>query len=407
MHYIIERQESAEIKKGGSWLLVYGRRKTGKTFLLRRLCNYKNYLLVKKDRTILFGESSIGHDQVVKTVTGLLEKGKTVVLDEFQRLDESVLEDLMQAHPKGKLIISGSSSRIIKTVFSRNSPLLGFFLPVNIGLINPEDVLVSLSDLKPEQRIEFAAFLRDPWLIPFYIDEQILEFTYKIIMRSKHIIPALIGEVFVEEQREMSKKYAAIMSYVGSGNWSSNRLANLLYSRKFINDPSPTHVIQYLKNLEEMGIIESNKLYKAKNRYYYRLRSPIMNLYYYLEDRYNIANREVTLDEMKPTLQKLINLEIQNFIADVFAEYHKGRKELFFTHDEEIDFIITKRNKASVVGEVKWKDLSEKDINRFEKKTSRFFCRKIIVGKKIDSRPGKVEALDSKDIVGMYSGKVA
>ena len=113
---------------------------------------------------------------------------------------------------------------------------------------------------------------------------------------------------------------------IGEGIWNTKELTSILYSRKLIPDPSPTHLIQYLKNLEEMELVESIKLYKTKGRYY-RLISPLMNIYYYLDSRYDISNRTISLEEIRPTLQNIINLEIQNFIADLFAEIYEGRKE--------------------------------------------------------------------------------
>ena len=50
---IIERIEVDEIKKIKKWLLIYGRRKTGKTFLVENFLKYDEYFFVKRDRTIL------------------------------------------------------------------------------------------------------------------------------------------------------------------------------------------------------------------------------------------------------------------------------------------------------------------------------------------------------------------
>lgn len=398
MDYIIKRQESEDVKKERSWLMIYGRRKTGKTFLLRHLCTFNKYYLVKKDLSILSENKIKTAAELVKEVNDLLKQNKSVVIDEFQRLDESILEEIVQEHPKGRLILSGSSLRVTKKVFDSSSPLLGFFTPMKIGLIRPFDVLKELKDLKAEQKIEFSTFLREPWLIPIYNKENILEFVYKIVTKSKHIISSLIGEIFSEEERELSKRYTTILSLIGAGVWGAKELTNSLYNRNLIPDPSPTHIIQYLKNLEEMELVESIKLYKSKNKYFYRLMSPIMNIYYYLDDRYNITNREVSLEEIKPTLRKLINFEIQNFLADFSAEKFSGRKEYFLSPSKEIDFIITQRNKPLIVGEVKWKKISLADVENFKESSADFFCRKILMGKQ-GIKSEEIEVLDSQSII--------
>lgn len=57
-------------------------------------------------------------------------KNKSVVIDEFQRLDENILEEISILHPKGRLLLSGSSLRILKKFFEPKSAFLGFFVPL-------------------------------------------------------------------------------------------------------------------------------------------------------------------------------------------------------------------------------------------------------------------------------------
>lgn len=393
MDYIIERKQASEIKKGGSWLLVYGRRKTGKTFLLRNLCKIKNYFLVKKDLSVFSGGKEITLNDMSKKVKELLESGKTVVIDEFQRLEESFLEEFNLLHPKGKLILSGSSMRVVRKFFDPKSPLLGFFTPLRIDFIDVRDIIKGLKNkLKPQRLIEIATFLREPWVIPLFGGEDAIDFVYKTVTTSKFIISSLVGEVFSEEERELGKKYDAVLKLVASGVWNTKELASIMYSRRLIPDPSVTHILQYIKNLEEMGLIESIKIFNSK-RNFYRLSSPIMNIYYYLDSRYNISDRDMGIEEVKPTIEKLINLEIQNFIADFFAEKVGGRKEYYISPEKEFDFIITKRNKPEIVGEVKWKNANKKDTGKFMKKAEHLPCKKLVIFKR-GTAEGSINAED-------------
>ncbi|MBU3957676.1 MAG: AAA family ATPase, partial [Nanoarchaeota archaeon] len=345
MDYIIKRREAEEINKGKEWLIVYGRRKTGKTFLLRNFCKIDAYFLVKKDLSVFYDGKQISLQDMKEKTKEFLEKGKIAAIDEFQRLDESLLEELTLLHPKGKLLLSGSSMRIVKRFFEPKSALLGFFTPMKIGFVSPQNILSELKGLKPPETIEAATFLREPWLIPLFSGGKIIDFVYNAVTKSKFIITSLIGEIFSEEERELSKKYEAILSLIGSGMWNLKEIASLLYSRGIIPDPNVTNIIQYLKNLEDMGLVEGIKVYNLKSNFY-RLKSPIMNIYYYLESRYSINSRDISFEEAKPTLEKLINLEIQNFIADFFAEKESGRKEYYVSPEKEFDFIITKRNRV-------------------------------------------------------------
>jgi hypothetical protein len=399
MGYIIARKNAEKLLKEPHWLLLYGRRKVGKTFLLRDLCGFKNYFIIKTDLSVISPKENISLEALKIEAKNLLFKGETVVIDEFQRLNMSFLEDLASIHPRGKLILSGSSLRVIKKIFEPQSPLLGFFVPIKLGFIFPLEILGAFKKkLNFEKNIELSAFLREPWIVPLYNNEQSLEFLYKLITLSKQVIRSLIGEVFTEEEREMTKKYEALISLVGSGIWNTKELALLMYSRGLIPDSSQTHIIQYLKNLLEMELVESIKLNKTKGNYY-RLYSPIMNIYYYLDNRYDISNRDISFNELKPTLQKLFSFEIQNFIADLFAEIYNGRKEYFVSKEQEVDFIITIRNKNEVVGEVKWKKLEKEDLGKFRLNSEKIHGKKILICKDSHlTRDGDIEIYDAKSL---------
>ena len=407
MGYIIERKDSVRLKEGKNWILVYGRRKVGKTFLLRELAKFKNYFMVKKDLEIVSDNGNIDIKTLIQNTKNLLLANKTIIIDEFQRLNESILEELMLLHPKGRLILSGSSMKVVKNVLEPKSALLGFFTPIKIGFISPADMLLGIQKkMKGEQAIEVATFLREPWLIPIYNKEKIIDFVYKIINESKQVISALIGEIFTEEERELTKRYETILSLIGRGIWNTKEITSILYARKLIPDPSPNHVIQYLKNLEEMELVESIKLHKTKGNFY-RLFSPIMNIYYYLDDRYDISNRQVSLNEIEPTLQKLINLEIQNFIADLFAEVYNGKKEYLLDKNKEIDFIITERNKSKIIGEVKWKKISKEDIEKFKNNSANLFGKKVLICKESKEENQEVEIINSEDVIKLVNRQKA
>ena len=48
-------------------------------------------------------------DTVVDQVMKFLRSGKTVIIDEFQRISMGTLERIASVHPDGRLILSGSS----------------------------------------------------------------------------------------------------------------------------------------------------------------------------------------------------------------------------------------------------------------------------------------------------------
>ena len=53
MSYLtVVRKEVMELHKTCGWIIVYGRRKVGKTFLLRNLTKWDAYILVRRDLSI-------------------------------------------------------------------------------------------------------------------------------------------------------------------------------------------------------------------------------------------------------------------------------------------------------------------------------------------------------------------
>lgn len=398
MKDIIRRADADEILKRKHWLLVYGRRKVGKTFLLRELCKLKNYYVVRRDLSVITENGTIPIKEFVENVKKLLRDDETAVVDEFQRLDEGILEELAQLHPKGRLILSGSSLRVVKKIFEPHSPLLGFFTPSKIGFIRPSEMVHHMrKEFEAGHAVELATFLREPWIIPLYDKGDVLSFVYDMVVSASSTITALLGEVFTEEERELSKTYEALLSSIGSGVWHAKELASLLYARHLIPDASTTRIIQYLKNLEDMELIEGVKLHGARGTFY-RLLSPLMNIYYYLDSRYDLS-RQVSLEELRPTLEKLIALEVQNFIAELFAEKYGGRKEYFVSPDKEIDFIITVRNKPVVVGEVKWTRATRDHVARFEQISEGFGCKRVLICKQSGAVSTRVEVLTANQLV--------
>ncbi len=402
MSYLtVVRNEIEDLKKIRGWILLYGRRKVGKTFLLRNFIKWDEYITVRRDLSIRSEEIEVKNfkDLIVK-VEKLLNKNFTVVIDEFQRLPESIIEDLVRVYPNGKLILSGSSLGVARKIFSPKSPLLGFFTPYKLSLINPRDILLTLSKYyDPIKCIEISSYLRDPWLIPLYDGGNVIDFIYNYSCKYWQIVKALIGEVFAEEERTLTKTYEAILSLLGARIWKIKDIANILYAHGIISEPSSSQLGGFIRNLIEMDLIESIKIYNSKMKYF-KLKSPIMETYYYLEYKYDVSERITSLSEVKPVLENLIRFETENFIADLFAEYYNGRRE--YSLNPEIDFIITRRKNIIAIGEVKWGKYSRGDLRKFKLKVENMPGIKIFITKiKENDYYDNIRIIDANDIIEM------
>lgn len=404
---IIYRDESDEIKKLNGWILIFGRKKVGKTFLIKNFLEYDVFFRVNRDGSILaekFAISTINNmDDFSRAVSELLLADKKVVIDEFQRLPESVIERISTLHPKGKVIFSGSSMRVIKKLFGSKSPLLGLAMQYRLGLIRPVNILRELSKkMDAIEAIELAPYLADAWTIPFFATEGDSEkVIYDLLKYSKFTVPSLVGEIFTEEEREFTKVYEAILRLIGAGELDYKNIASILAGRKVIERADSSLIIPYIKNMEGMGLIESLPIFSSKKKMY-RLSSPIMEAFFYLADRYGFEDRDVSFEEARPTIEKLRNFAVQNFIGDLFASAYHGKKEYYVTPSKEMDFIITVRNKAILIGEVKWGKYDGNDLKKFVEKSTFIKAEKIFITKnKNEIKMDNVKIMDVDDILAM------
>ncbi|BDC17336.1 AAA family ATPase [Acidianus sp. HS-5] len=87
MRLYLRRREEEKIRNINSWTLVYGRRKTGKTTLIKNNLKMDFYALIAdSNNAIDLNDNIMKIDDVMKEVKSTLSKGGTAVIDEFQRL---------------------------------------------------------------------------------------------------------------------------------------------------------------------------------------------------------------------------------------------------------------------------------------------------------------------------------
>jgi hypothetical protein len=242
---VLRRRESRELKKARGWLLVYGRRKVGKTFLLRKELAWSIYATVTRSREI-FLESDGGIEKTrleegIRRIVNALKRGECVVIDEFQRLPENYWDLLALAHPSGRLVLSGSSFGVVEKVFSRRSPLLGLVNPLRIDVVSYADAVSSLlGKLGPEKALLWAILVRDPWVIPFAdLSLHPAVFIAENAGRLAIASTGLVGEVFVEEERRLTTLYEAVLRLLAEGYWKPAEIAGVLAPRGLLEGGAP------------------------------------------------------------------------------------------------------------------------------------------------------------------------
>lgn len=192
------------------------------------MIKHENYFFVTRGGLILEHNEQIPYPVFEERIKNLLSKDVTVVVDEFQRLPGRFLDLLHYQSPgsRAKLILVGSSLSVAQKLMEKRSPLLGIVRPVRIGLVRPSDVIRGLSDLEPELALKIAPYIRDPWIIRF-VDPANFRIS-EVINAIRFNVPALIGEVFSEEERNLTDRYELVMRALSLGNSSPGEIAGYL-----------------------------------------------------------------------------------------------------------------------------------------------------------------------------------
>ncbi|USS40921.1 ATP-binding protein [Thermococcus aggregans] len=402
---IIERRELRDVLDA-KWLLVYGRRKTGKTFYIRERAKYSHYFIVTSGREIFEvrrGEI-YSFSEFMKVFPLLLKQGK-IVIDEFHRLGEPFFSVLQGLSGIGELILITSTRHYFKRFIGSNSPLLCLFYLRELGLVDPRDAINFVHELgySGKTLIELAVLLQEPWLAPAIesLGERVFS-TFGATLKGN--VPSLIGEIFTEEERELTMRYSAILEAVADGKSSSGEIANELYSRGLVEKETHSAVAPYLETLVNMGILERIPLFgKRKKIFKYRHLSPVVDFAYYLNAKYGFFETEVPDEVVERILRERMPHYVERFFERLLAKHYSLQPVRIEMPDLEVDVALLRNKKLYLVAEVKWKGrIKERDIRKAEEKFEDLNAKKkllIVPDKKVLPRaPENAEVLDCRDV---------
>ena len=388
-------------KNVGRRVLVYGRRKTGKTFFISRFTKWDEYFFVKRDGSAfdIKNRTEISYDTLKDVL--IREKGKTIVIDEFHRLPDDFL-DFLQAYSEDmNLILITSTLWLSRKIIDQGSPILGLFQEFRMDLIDERDAIAFTLELGKKEAVDMAIYIREPWVIPL-IKDSIYDSIPRILIENKNTIERLVGEVFREEERELKKTYVSILFAIASGKSKSSEISSYMYSRKVIPKDDPSIIQGYLRTLCNIGLIE--KLHVLNKRFdLYIHKSPILDLYFYMDAKYGFSEVDMPEKEVKKIFMEKLPFHAEQFIRNLISKVAglKGCKIVEKNYD--IDIALVSFKKLIGVGEVKWKRKIEKeDIRKSEDILRKFNVKKFVVvpnKDEVEYESKEVEILDIMDIL--------
>ncbi len=413
MTIIIHRKEIRELRQVPGWCLIYGRRKTGKTFLVQHFLTPSKYFFINRNGSIYSEElqKTISWETLQYIMNDLKETDH-VVIDEFHRLGDEFLDVLHRIRKRGKLTLISSTLALSKHFFGSKSPILGFFAEFPLNIIDLDDVILVINsnfakELTAPEIIELSILGREPWTLPHFIEskkpKQILK---SVLKRSLLTIPSLIGEIFTEEERQLSRVYEGILRAVGAGKRITTEISSRLYQLGLIKKDDPSLIQSYLHNLCKIGILKRIKDH-GKKRFHYHHVSSLSELFYYADEKYAISERRVSEKEWDQIIKEKMPQLVEKEIREALALNLGCEERILQSSTVDVDGVLVRFKKIKTVIEVKWKEaIRPEDLSRALKNMEAIQCDdKILITKwplkenVLERIPPTIKVMDAENLI--------
>jgi hypothetical protein len=449
--FIGRGNELKEIKslKGNFFLVVKGRRRIGKTLLLRKAFPDAVYIFIWPDKSLdwvcqeICKENNLPEFKNLKDILEyLLDKNKTIILDEFQNflnIDKSVygeiqkiIDDRKVNNKFLKIAVAGSSYSLMNKVFNDSaSPLYGRRTN-EITLQN-----LPLSDLYNEMEVSIEEFIK-LWSVfegvPYYyelIDKKSssVENIKKLVVSKSSQLKEEGKVILSVEFGKDSKTYNTIISAISEGKTKLNEIASLFGNKK-------NEVVKYLDILRKdfnlvrkITPITENPDKSREGRY--EIIDNFLSFWFLAIDGQRSLIEQERFKEVEENFDKNFNAylgrKFEKFIILLIKDNLLMKNKNFdrigtqwgkFEGDKgrnsyEIDILgLNEKTKEAVFGECKWKEnVDTEDVlkglikkaeyvswNKDNRKDRFVIFAKSFKKKLEDYQGKKVECIDLKDI---------
>ncbi len=442
MKLFVDRRRELEFlerkwrEKGPQLIVVYGRRRIGKTFLLKEFLKDKRgtYVLLTVDslkENIKAMKEAFAHltgkDYFIRLEAGLEElfrllrdevRGErvAVVLDEFQylvQLDPGVLTVLQRVWDEVLrdseiyLVLCGSSVGMMERLLEYKNPLYGR----RTGQWRVEAFTIDgIAEMFPRKDFEeivkiYAVFGGVPYYLSLVDRGASVEENIKRRILTKGEVLYEEPEFLLREEFREPRVYKLILKYVALGY---TVLGELVSATGFDRG----NLSRYLETLETVGLLGYELPYGKRKRGRYYIRDMFLNFWF----RYVYPNKgdleigrvEEVFHKILKTLNTYYGQAFERLVIDMlrqkFIDFDHVTVSRWWHKGEEVDALAISDRRVVAI-EVKWKELTreeaEKTLRDLRRKTQRIgFNKKVehyVIAKKIKGKEG-LNALDLRDL---------
>ncbi len=342
----------------GGRRLLYGRRKTGKTFYARAVLPDHQYFIVMRGGLIYEPDS----DTVLDTgaFLRLCRSVDKVVLDEFHRADPRVFYAVQAGECAGDLVfITSTMHYFTRFISPAGAPLKGMFRQVRVGLISPVDLLAAEWELPGPELIERAILYVEPPMVGLDPGD--------VVMSSLDYSNSLVGEVLSEEDLALTNRFIGIMEAIAAGRTKPAQISGYLSSRGLLPKDSASLISKYLKLMVDVGLLERVPIYGIKRGSVYRHASPVTEIAYYLSTRYGFGEVPLSRGFIMRVFRERLPLLLERFLERLLSDA-LGLRPIKVVRPE-VDIALTKFRKLFFVAEVKWRSrVGREEVRKAEEK---------------------------------------
>ncbi|MEA3424206.1 MAG: ATP-binding protein [Bacillota bacterium] len=400
----------------GEFVVLYGRRRIGKTELLREFSKNKSHVFYSCKETIdaeqleLFSKKLLKDNPIANYLKSFstwedafafindlqTKEKKLVIIDEFPYMVmnnssiPSILQNLWDETLKNEnvmIVLCGSSMSFMeKNILSEKNPLYG--RATGIYKINEVDVFTStlfFKNVNDEDKVVRYSILGG---VPYYLNQFANELSTeenikKNILTKGSILYNEVEFLMKQELRETSVYYT-IIEAVAMGNTKLNEI----YTKTQIDKAK---ISVYLKNLIKLNIIEKEYpvtepikkrvkvqggLYKLKNNYfkfYFRFvypniseleESDVGGVYGYMVEPFLNEYASYVFEDV--CIQYMRKLNKKQSLSFRYSKIGRWWKKQI-----EIDILAMDNNENGIFGECKWKNfkMNKNDLERLREKS--------------------------------------
>ncbi len=356
---VVERPWLRRFLETGGRRLLYGRRKTGKTFYARRVLRDYQYFIVRRGGSIYDPESDVVMD--TGAFIRLCRVADRIILDEFHRAEARLFDAIHAGTCSENLTLITSTLHYYRRFTEEpEAPLKGLFASRRVDLLTPLELLNTEWGVDDYRGlVERLVFYQEPFLIGLELSD--------IVASGYEYAKALLGEVLSEEDHAYTERFDAILEAIAAGYTRLSEITSYLYSRGLIEKQSTGLVTKYLQLMTRFGLLDRLEVWGKRRGSIYRHHSPLTDIAYYLHARYDFYEVPASLEYGVRAAKQRLPLLIEVFVERLFSLL-RGAKPVKIL-EPEIDVALTRNRRLVAVIEVKWVSrLTGSEVRRIEEK---------------------------------------